>query len=188
MKKSRILHLITGGLITVSLVVSSFAIFAKQAQIAQNQPKLYMQNQKAGGSVFYKSLNYINLSTKQRAQVQQVLTAHRVDLLRLHRQMRLGFGQLKDLMLTKKRNNLEINQLAKTQGALVTQMILQENAIASEVLPLLTNEQIDHLKTIKMPMRHQKGMKMGDMSDGKMKTMQVQSMPQMPVKVPTATS
>jgi Spy/CpxP family protein refolding chaperone len=150
MKKNKILHLVLGGVVATGLVVSSFAILAQPNPKPYPPAKANADVKPARDFFWIKALRKLDLSSAQRDKIGHILDANKEAAQRLHQQMGTGFMQLKDLVLSDKDHQRDIDKIARTQGDLMTRSILDNVKVVKEVVQVLTPSQVDQLRHMKM--------------------------------------
>jgi Spy/CpxP family protein refolding chaperone len=152
MTKTKLTHLILGGVLATSLAASSFAIFADPSAPQQGQMPPMPHEQKGphqGGLLLNKVADRINLSPEQRAQVKQIMDANRATVQGIHEKMDANQMEIRKLTLSdEKGKDGKIEQLARMQGKLVTKMIVNNAKVTDEMRHLLTPDQVEQIKHI----------------------------------------
>lgn len=143
MTNIKLKHLIIGGLLSTGLIASSFVALAKPASSNNDRiPVPYVQKGHHGGFLGGPA-KQINLSSEQQAQIKQILEANKANVQGIREKMHDNQLQIRKLSLSDDKDKAaKIEKLAKTQGKLMTKMIVNNAKIADEMRHVLTPEQI----------------------------------------------
>jgi Spy/CpxP family protein refolding chaperone len=148
MTKTKFIQLIAGGVLATSLVASSFAILAADSPSADQEgvPVPHQQKGPRHGLLLGHMAKKADLSPEQKAQVKQILDANRANVQKIEAKMHDNQLQIRKLALSDdKGKQAKIERLAKTQGELVTQMIVNNAKVTDEMRHVLTPEQVEQL-------------------------------------------
>jgi Spy/CpxP family protein refolding chaperone len=151
-KKSKIIAVMLGGVVSIGLVFSSFNTFAEtSADHKSSQWMMHKKHKKHSHPLFMmESLKQLNLSSEQKSQMKTIVKANEPEFAERKSQMQMGFMKIRELTFSDADHQKEIKKMAEAQGELVTQSILQNVKVAKEMMSVLTEDQMRQLKQIKV--------------------------------------